>query len=303
MQSGSYFTMGVTHLVCEDYARCGQLRIPSSQLRDGFAMISDGCSNGGRPIDADWGSRHLILAAQEKLIEGLTGRQLAEESIALASKHIEPIAQLRSDCLAATLGIVYSRENMFHFLLAGDGVYGGKRRDGSFDIRHIKYLPGGEKKQSAPFYLSYLMRKNGVQQWAAIFGGLCQETRYNGTWDKMECTVGEVREITPEDFLYEAQFPISQFEFGFIGSDGLGDFFTLTQTKTAQEVVLTAVLQKLLDFSDYGLGFVERQCHWMFRYDKPDTFVRLGWRNSDDVSLGVVAFPEKPEEPSDVEVH
>ena len=58
MNTGSFFTIGSTHLVCEDYALHGK----------DYVILSDGCSNGGGPrIHTDWGSRILCKAAEEHI--------------------------------------------------------------------------------------------------------------------------------------------------------------------------------------------------------------------------------------------
>lgn len=293
MQGGAYYTIGSSHVVCEDYA-IG---------RQNYGIISDGCSNGRGPrIDTDWGARLLAKAAEEHLyrmnagfIDWVSDEKLVRAIIEQAAIQVRCLGVTR-ECLSATLGIAFVTCGIPRVLLAGDGIYGAKRRDGSVVFYHVEYQPGGtEKNYPACFYPRYLLELPLFDGYLSRFGGTYKVTTYMGTWDDLKVSE-ELFGTQRDHFLHGRSFDVKDHEFVFVGSDGWGTFFKQNPEvgKPALMVPVEHAVRMAINFTDNTPGFVERQCQWLFRRNEEGTFVRLGWQHSDDVSFGVLYCGEKP---------
>jgi hypothetical protein len=298
MRTGSYFTIGTTHTICEDYALAGP----------NYAIICDGCSNANGPkLDADWGARILAKAAEERVLRVLNQLNISEEVADLhtASNYYGFVGQiintadiqrrafatLQTNCLTATLGLAYAYKTDINVILAGDGVFGGKKRDGTYEFHVVEFLPGGESCDPAPFYLRYLLHPQDLQNYIRVFGGQYKHTIYTGTWEAFGMSE-TLHEISAGEIITSQAFLIADFEYVFVGSDGLfSHFYKTVKTETSkhpESLSILEVLEVLLDFSNYAPGFVETQCLWVFKRNQPKTFPRLDWHNGDDVSIGVI---------------
>jgi hypothetical protein len=300
MISDSFFEQGSTHEVCEDYAVNGYE----------YAVLSDGCSNGGGPrIDSDWGSRLLCKAAEQHLrFANTTPRFLTAVSETVQTQ-VRTFPGLDVRCLAATLLVLTHRDyKEINALVVGDGIVGGKRRDGRWKIYEIEFSRG------APYYLKYEMCGE-TEDWAKEFGGVCTVSMYFGKLLDPEHEV-------PEDFIYEERrrhweasgftaersfnwtetnpwltfnFPVDEYEFVFISSDGLGSFYQPRRktVKYNEPIHVLDSARVALDMApcEPGTqkpGFARAQRNWVFKLDRAGTFRRRNWVNGDDVSVGVM---------------
>lgn len=301
MRTDSFFEQGVTHEVCEDYALHG----------DEYVIVSDGCSNGGGPrIHSDWGSRLLCKAAEQHLHRTDSPNDFAAFVCSTAAAQISSFPNLDANCLTATLMTLLGDGKV---LVAGDGVCGGKLKDGSWQISIIEFPPGGETNQPAPYYLLYRMIKFGQQEWAKKFGGICTVKTFIGDLMADECPddwtfesrdafwqeQGEWREHSFEwqfgNPFYITDLPTDQYDFTFIASDGPQSFYEMRRTATQkynERVHVMDALRVLLDLRNFCPGFARLQRNWVFKQDRADTFVRRNWHNGDDVSLGVIYHGE-----------
>lgn len=303
MLADAFFEQGLTHEVCEDYARHGA----------DYAVLSDGCSNGGGPrIDADWGARLLCLAAEAN-ISTKDGKDPVEyvQQIAEAAKHLyHNLLPMSPEGMCATL--LTLRPILFYlptwnFLQAtiiGDGVSGGKRKDGTWVIRSVEFA------HSAPYYLKYRMFKEN-DQWAKVCSKSFTVRTYAGDlfnpslafppywpityreekWQSVMSFQEEQKELDFEKPFEVFEYPLDEFEFAFIASDGVHAFFTPVRNETNKHnepIHFLDVLRVLLDIRGYRPGFMRLQRHWNFKQDRPGTFKRLNWQHGDDVSVGAV---------------
>ncbi len=288
MQSDSFFEIGVTHEICEDYAVHG----------NGFAIVSDGCSNGTGPkIDSDWGSRILCKSAEQHL-----GKLKHSPDLFLTAIGSTALAQLGSfvnlsvDCLTATLMVLHAPENSENCqaLVVGDGTIGGQRHDGSWHFINYEYIRGGSLNQSGPFYLRYLMTDK-VSEYIENFGGNLKITEYNGNLDEELVGIETIRTLTVDGPVYQnVLFPKKEFKFVFAASDGLTSFYKLVKTATSKHtdaVSLLEVLRVILDIPETDRPeFLRFQRQWAFKRDMTGTFKNKDWKNSDDVSVGGISL-------------
>jgi hypothetical protein len=302
MTTESIFEQGSTHEVCEDYAIQG----------GGYTILADGCSNGGGPrIDTDWGSRILCKAAEEHL-NTLKTRNPLEYMTAVgetAKTQLRAFPNIPVASLTATLSVCWEQEGDIRGFLVGDGIFGGKRKDGRWKIYVVDFLKGGTTGKSAPFYLKYKFCDE-IEVYKSQFGGRYEVTTYFGDLmsPKMELPEEFISEeereeqwsnaMTTSSMEYDLEegywathFPIEEYEFVFHCSDGPQAFSQYRSTgtsKSKEKIHVLDVLRVLADIRGGAAGFLRRQRHWAFKQDRPGTFKKKGWFGEDDVSMGVV---------------
>lgn len=290
MLTDSIFEIGVTHEVCEDYALHGT----------DYAVVADGCSSGEY---TDWGCRLLAKAAEEFLpqrkstLDSWTFLQAAAITAKTQSRNFP---NLPDSCLIATLLVAQKMDDVIRATVAGDGVVGGRRRDGRWKIYDIDFHSG------APYYLKYHMFGD-IIPWGEQFGLDYDVTSYFGNimgkdlecsaeatqeerqevWSQAVSTSVVTKALNTEKPFEEFDFPIDEYEFVFVASDGLDSFYTKTPKGNAS-IHLLDVLRVLMDFRSFRHGFMRLQRNWSFRQERKGTFKRRNWQNGDDVSTGVI---------------
>jgi hypothetical protein len=283
MITDSFFQQGVTHEVCEDYALHGP----------NYFVLSDGCSNGGGPrIDTDWGARLLCKAAEDELANvphdndwDWFMNRVGEEAIG----YVKPIPNLNTSCLTATLLAAVAFEDKVSVFLMGDGVYGGKRKNGNWEIHLIQF------ENSAPYYLKYHMTPGDKDRYFRDFTGTFVRTTYTG--DLMDKTkerwdaVIRLGKIDPEKPYFVHEFPVTDFEMVFGTTDGSSSFYKQVNTGTSKHndpVSAIDALRALLDVNNIRPGILRLQRQWCWKQNRPGTFQRLGWHNADDIAVGLI---------------
>lgn len=292
MISDSFFVQGVSHQVCEDYALSGP----------GYAIVSDGCSNGGGPrMDTDWGAR-ILCKTTELMIDGPNfSYPAALKAIGWKARQImEHLPNLNKGCLTATLLTLNAidQKESFKVRIIGDGVVGGKRKDGRWKIHVLDF-------NGAPYYLKYhifdedqLYFDNFGDKYTitTYFGRLMDESLAEETPDHME-RWGQVMSVAEKEYTinpgdsHDFSFPMEEYEFAFVCTDGIQSFYktiTAEGSKHNETIFVLDAMRVLFDFVNFRQGFAQLQANWAFRQDKTGTFQRRGWKNSDDVAAGVI---------------
>jgi hypothetical protein len=198
MLTDSIFEQGVTHEVCEDYALHG----------DGWVVVSDGCSSGEF---TDWGSRLLCKAAEQHLSKQCQHPMQFYQAVGATVLTQARTFVLPANCLTATLLTAQREGDNIKAIAIGDGIVGGKRRDGRWKI-HVIDFPTPLGSGGAPFYLKYDIF-NETDQWLARHGSDYKITTYFGNImsPEMEFPEGATFEKRCEDW--------SQFVSEFINDD------------------------------------------------------------------------------------
>lgn len=293
MISDSYFEQGSTHEVCEDYALHGE----------NYAILSDGCSNGGGPrIDSDWGAR-LICKAAEEQIEKFDPNILVPLIGSRAKMLMSSLPNLVPDCLTATLMMLRVLDGNFHAFTIGDGVVGGKRKDGRWKIHVIEFPKGpfylkynifGEEqgffdafgdKYTVGTYFGKLMTPEMAPPDAPEYRGRVSQWEQFMTYSEKEFT------LNPAEPYNLFEFPVEEYEFAFVSSDGMQSFYQprISATKKHNEnICVLDALRVVMDFVTIRPSFARLQRHWAFKQDRAGTLIRRNWKNGDDVSVGVI---------------
>src|SRR5690348_10028206 len=113
MHADSFFRMGASHAVCQDYASAGQV--------DGvaYAILSDGCS--GSPA-TDFGARFFVRAAEQR-IRDIADGSLPAEDLVISAAQMATACRLPLACLDATLLFAASLgRGLVQVFQTGDGV-------------------------------------------------------------------------------------------------------------------------------------------------------------------------------------
>jgi hypothetical protein len=151
----SYYKIGSSHEICEDYALTGKYKDLN------YAIVSDGCS---ACEGVDLGARMLSFIAREALRSFYDRGKLTEDKIDQAVADIKlliidkmksaaELIQLEKSALSATLLMaVHIKKGITFFLGWGDGYFVEKRGQETH-IHKVEFESGG------PFYLNYHLKE------------------------------------------------------------------------------------------------------------------------------------------------
>lgn len=262
----SYFCIGSTHEVCQDYASSSP-----DKLR---AIISDGCSSAP---DTDFGSRLLVKAKEKMFFDDFEqGESLAIFAAHGAACHIG----LNDVALTATLLTVSLEVALPYFRteVQGDGVIVGRTFDGDLDILSYDYNKG------APDYPRYLLKPEYRRNWIAQFP--------NNTFTGTETSITKDGEIvhkavhTLESKRMIGNWEMSRYQYVAVLSDGVKSFMRREETATSAAnypVDYHEIIRELFAFKNFNGEFVKRRCKRAMK-----DFAAKKWFHTDDFSMGVV---------------
>jgi hypothetical protein len=269
MRSDSYFSIGKTHIVCEDYARSGKIK---NGLYAGmpYAILSDGCSGAS---DTDIGARLLVLHA-ETLLQNAPPKEPFEENllIDITEDTTSRMEGLPTDCLAATVLIArWVPPNNIEVLVYGDGVVAAQDFEGNLSIIDVSYPSG------APHYLSYKLDQALEKQYQETYGGLRETCVFNqNRWSNPETGTGPLT----------LNYSLNDIETVMIFSDGVGSFQQwdpegLYPTAIPVEEIVT----HMFDIKVWAGPFIIRRA----RKFLSDFCVKHHWQHRDDFSVAAIS--------------
>jgi hypothetical protein len=170
MNTDSYFEIGYSHIVCEDYALSG------TESDIAYAIISDGCSSSDH---SDIGARLLSHIAKDTILY-FERRKLLYDSVFMTTMfkktfeeiiikkclEVKETLRLPIDVFDATLLTAIAVNNAFLYLYGrGDGCFIFKTKDNQIDFTEISF------ESNAPYYLSYDMHFDKKQSYTNSFHG------------------------------------------------------------------------------------------------------------------------------------
>ncbi len=251
----SHFSMGRTHLICEDYARRGHSPFP-------WVMVSDGCSSSN---DTDIGSRLLILTAQKYLSQlnrlpdyYSFGKHIISQTV----KNMQPL-DLNDNALDATLLLAIAKGRTIHIYIYGDGFIVLKDKENNWRIIEFSFT------QNAPYYLSYWIDES----YRASYLKMLQ------TQKTLQIKDGQNSSLFSFDKALQYQFSLDDYPLIAITSDGLSKFVNM---KDYKPIAVETLLSRLFDFPSLSGSFVKRRL--------PAILTNLATENIlpfDDFSTGV----------------
>lgn len=240
MNSDSFFEIGSTHKVCEDYATSGVV--------DGrcYGIISDGCSSSA---DTDIGSRLLVKSLEQTIHNSHCVESCKEALVSsiYVAQAAAKIIGLPNHALDATLGFIIEGHNCMHVALQGDGVIVYKDRDGIW-IRVIEY------DQNAPCYLSYRLDNGRQERYSANCHGFRVWAGYFPVEDP------GIRPDNPYPFSPMQTFCSNVYgaEWVAIFTDGLGSF--KESFASAPFINPAEMVPYFTSFKNTNGEFVKRRC-------------------------------------------
>jgi hypothetical protein len=263
----AFFSIGASHLVCQDYATTGRDAAGAA-----FVLVSDGCSSAG---DSDIGARLLCTLAARALrrSEGLELPAVLDQVLGEAHRTCESLG-VPSAALDATLLAAHQRGNGVSVWLAGDGVVAGLDRDGAVTSWSLAY--DGE----APAYPSYLLDPERLGHYLEDHGRRrLTIVRPNAA---AEVHFGSVRR---DPYLLHLELDSRRFPLLMVLSDGSRSFVRDDGAGTRGRVALGQVMERLMRIRRFegryaarrARRFLTRECH------------KRQWRPEDDLALGALA--------------
>ncbi len=276
MNSDSFFTIGSTHRVCQDYA------ISVDGTYEGnnrpFIAIADGCS--GSP-DTDFGSRILVKAVENiylKQNDNLDSDDIYKKIWGRSLTALNALG-LNYYALDSTLIYAFKNEKEIRVTVIGDGTIAVKTKDDHINTINIEY------KGNAPLYLSYMYADNGHNR-------LKQREKEFDCTKKITTILhknGNPLEMSEENSLEQIEhftFPIEDIKYVSIFTDGISSFIKQeigTGTKTFETVPDYLVVEQAMDFKNSSGEFVRRRCQRFLK-----DFASQGIKHTDDFSTATI---------------
>ena len=279
MITDTFFTIGKTHTICQDYA----------EHAPNHVIVSDGCSTAP---ESNIGAILLSRAAKLflKKFPFRDGVHFTQSTLASAYAYARAM-ELHEDSLLATLLMAITTKESFKVVVAGDGVVAARYR-GTAKWMVVEYnYPSG-----APFYLRYTLDPSVEANYINKFGSTVRQRRFD-----IDCNTGEYKEGFSALFTkkeegslgpYVLDFPLGEYDMVAVFSDGVSSFLKTETGNTSKQPVtvqLQDVLFEILHFKNYAGAFAQRRCKAAFK-----KFHENGMSNSDDFSMGAIYHPEDP---------
>ncbi len=267
MNTDSAFTIGDSHLVCEDYAISG----------GDYAIVCDGCSSSEM---TDVGARILALTSVDVLSE----LKRFDHNIAL--DRITESLKLKRGLLYNNFPhamfdstLLFAKEfgEYIHVLVVGDGMLVRKQKNQSIIVKNYEY------SENYPYYLSYELdelRKaqwNGVKQEVFnILSEICEDNtiEYHGKFINVKNSYNYLC-LEKNDYEWIALF-----------SDGINSFTDMDKN----HIPLENVILELTKFKTFTGQFVQRRMN-KFKKDCK----KFRWSHYDDLSMAVINIGENNE--------
>ena len=284
MFSSSFFTIGKTHNVCQDYALAGTIQ----PYKRTYAVLSDGCSS---VAHTDIGARLVVLNAVEQLRNNFIDHSsLGYFALAQSKAYLKSnISALNEGCLAATLLVAEElADGNVRASVFGDGFILARNRNKTIDILQIDF-------RNYPFYPLYLLSDDNIQEY--FQKGIRTKSVITTTLDPLSTrilgtSVADI-EYTYEDFISKTRqqksspiemwtnvFSKEQYDLIMLSSDGIDSFFS----KDGIHMLSESVIAQLIDIKTFTGEFMLRRGRAVTR----DVCEAKGWMYYDDVSLAAI---------------
>lgn len=271
MHTDSFFHIGKTHDVCQDYTENG----------GDYAILSDGCSSAP---NTNIGSL-LLCRAAKMFLEKFAGEYDPSHILASAYSYANALS-LNEESLYATL-LYLKLTDRIKINVCGDGVIAARKRNTSiWKVTEFNYPSG------APFYLAYQLDKLNEECYFNTFSDQLIITTYD-----FNCLTGDVVnkiiEKTKAMWNVVQNYSVQEYDMAVLLSDGVASFYETivsNTSKSTKTIPITTILKEVLNFKNYGGEFVKRRCKAAFRQ-----FQEMNWHNSDDFSMSGIYVPFEKE--------
>ena len=257
----AHYSMGKTHLVCQDYAWHGQDPAPA-------VILADGCSSSP---DTDVGARLLVLNARQLLprflaVAGDAGRhwRLGRLIVARSIRQARALG-LDDSAIDATLMVAFFKRDRVYVHLYGDGCVLARRGDGSIWAMRVNYA------RNSPYYLSYLANPERR---------LCYQQAVGHPAQIIHILDGDGLALQHRAYDHPllVEVAVDEFQVLAVTTDGLD---SLIHAGNGERMDLRAVAKEFMAFANHNGAFVQRRLRRaLHRYARQDI------HNSDDIGFG-----------------
>jgi len=278
----AFFSIGKSHMVCEDYARAG-----FTDDRHPYAIVCDGCSSSP---DTDIGARALATSLAFQIEDLCTGRYSADRVMNTAANYAYmalSAAKVGNRALDATVVAAYRVEKDgkegVQVSMRGDGVVVARMRDGDFFIFTIDH------EHNAPQYLNYDLDSKRLEGYMKKFGDKSAVRTYASKFghdrpkDGWEPSLYAEFNGHPDDWFFDAE----TYDLVMVLSDGVQTFQQMVEDGTSRNLVdipMEEVVRHLLKIKGTKGEFLKRRCHkFLTRH-----CVTHNWQHYDDFSAAAI---------------
>lgn len=265
IHTDSYFAMGKTHTVCQDYA--------ATHNKDNmvFLAVSDGCSSSP---DTDFGSRILVKKAIALTIE--SDNCLPPTILAAGIDNARKTLGLPKNCLDATLMFAQQSNDEVVINVWGDGVVHVKYKSGRTETFDIEFL------DNTPAYFSYWAYGFMAESFLSKHGN-----RIVHTWQDGKPNGDIQAPALKTQYNLESRFFLDEVESVFLLSDGVKSFCRMVNGAW-EPIPLNEVLEQITAVKNCNGEFMVRRMR-KFLYD---FCPKNGWIHEDDVSVAAMIKEE-----------
>ncbi|MBF0118834.1 MAG: protein phosphatase 2C domain-containing protein [Desulfobacterales bacterium] len=221
VNSDSYFCMGSTHKICEDYAISGLT--PRS-----YVILSDGCSSAKH---TDVGSRILCHLTEKILVkENIFNPDVFIKNILKSMESALNLLGMQTNNFYGTLVLAYEENDMVKVVIFGDGSVITVDREGHVMLHNVLF------NTNAPDYLAYHLDEKFKKAY------------------QMTNTIKSINQYEYELFKpIVMKFPMSNFETIAIASDGLNSFIPKGKLSDVE------IARKFVSFKNFNGEYVKRR--------------------------------------------
>lgn len=291
MNTDSFFEIGSTHEICQDYAISGKINENIS-----YAIVSDGCSQSQKNCSqVDLGARVLSYAAKEAITDiygqlsqittteedkedfsaiNTIIRNKISDTMVVIGKFLK-LSKLYGDC---TLLIAVSDGYTTNVFIYGDGGAAVTFDDGSIIFKNVIFESG------APYYLSYGLDQERNAAYKIQFGApeAHVDTHlfdFEGEYIKNEGQVCEANETIYDN----ASFSVKGAQTISVFSDGIGSFEQSSEDKGIVNQSHLDIIKEYVGFKNRKGEFVQRRMKRMLQNQKA-----LNITHYDDISIATI---------------
>jgi serine/threonine protein phosphatase PrpC len=254
----SYYRIGISHQVCQDYALTNHDKLP-------FVIVSDGCSSSN---DTDIGARIISHVARKNLLNNseIHYHEFGKKVIQDANKIVNSM-DLSSEVLNATLLVGFLHKQIIHVLVYGDGCILLKDYNGNIVTIQIDF------NENMPYYLSYWLNKKYNQAYKKHFKNheILNIKYSDNSSDKV------INFAEPLHF----KFPITKYSTVGIASDGITQFHDMCIN---YKLPVNQITTHFMDFPHKETGFVQAVVDKTLQHYINNEIYYL-----DDIALGILA--------------
>jgi serine/threonine protein phosphatase PrpC len=265
MNCDSYFEIGSSHMVCQDYALSGNYKDMW------YGIVSDGCSSAefseiGAQVLCHV-TKNILMVYYDLFLNGSVTpefiAQLLATSIRVKADEVRKIYPISRDSLQATLLIAVVINGFMFTFVWGDGVI-ILGWDKNITVTEIDY-----PDTNAPVYLmtdieSYKRKfEDKLTKRVCIYNHREYATNKNIVSRPFEEPIVDCRKTGPGDFIL-------------LCTDGLTQY----QDQNKKPIDIHEILPLILDYPNFNGQFVKRTMNFLKR-----DLARKNWSHADDVGI------------------